>query len=453
MDSGQKFTPARSGLRLTYSDKPVTAWAGMAPFAELFERSGLRGFIRDTPWPKGKSNNATDPAETFMAFLVTLWTGGFRFAHTAYLRGDEGLRALFDLREVPAACTFTRWFNRFTQDDLDPTLDSLNRRLWAKVKSLTLTLDLDSSVFTREGAQAGAERGYNPTKNGHRSHHPLFAFAADIRMVVNCWLRPGAAGAANNATGFLDQTLDILAPAHRVGLVRADSGFCSEKFIAHTESKGLDYVIAAPFRTNFRHHVGGAKGWVSVARGIEVSETLWRLNPKSAARRVVLLRQHVFLKPDAQGKTLFPHERTYRYSAYVTSLTLPPAEVWRLYRGRADCENRLKELKHDFGADKLCLKDFWATEAALKGVIFAYNAMAIARQIHTQDEGRQTLGTKRATCYAVGGVLGREGRTRLLRLGLGKERRPWFEGLWSAAQTCDPWEVSPVKKLPPKPSG
>jgi hypothetical protein len=39
---------------LTYSDKPVTAWGGLAPFAELFERSGLRGFIRETPWPAGK---------------------------------------------------------------------------------------------------------------------------------------------------------------------------------------------------------------------------------------------------------------------------------------------------------------------------------------------------------------------------------------------------------------
>jgi hypothetical protein len=77
-------------------------------------------------------------------------------------------------------------------------------------------------------------------------------------------------------------------------------------------------VIAAPFRSNFRHHVGGNKGWVSVAQGIEVSETVWRLNPKSAPRRVVMVRQHVFLKPDAQGKMLFPNERTYRYSAYVT---------------------------------------------------------------------------------------------------------------------------------------
>ena len=37
---------------------------------------------------------------------------------------------------------------------------------------------------------------------------------------------------------------------------------------------------------------------------------------------------------------------------------LPAAELWHLYRGRADCENRIKELKYDFGEENLNLKDF-----------------------------------------------------------------------------------------------
>jgi len=49
----------------------------------------------------------------------------------------------------------------------------------------------------------------------------------------------------------------------------------------------------------------------------------------------------------------------------LTDLTIPALEVWRLYRGRADCENRIKELKADFGLGSFVLRDFWATEAAL----------------------------------------------------------------------------------------
>ena len=47
--------------------------------------------------------------------------------------------------------------------------------------------------------------------------------------------------------------------------------------------------------------------------------------------------------------------------------------MWRTYRGRADCENRIKELKADFGLESFNLRDFWATEAALTATMLAYD--------------------------------------------------------------------------------
>ena len=35
------------------------------------------------------------------------------------------------------------------------------------------TLDIDSTVVTRNGEQEGAARGYNPNRHGRPSHHPL----------------------------------------------------------------------------------------------------------------------------------------------------------------------------------------------------------------------------------------------------------------------------------------
>ena len=96
----------------------------------------------------------------------------------------------------------------------------------------------------------------------------------------------------------------------------------------------------------------------------------------------MIVRQKIKDRPQATGKqlSLFPEEeifRNYRYSAYVTNLKLPPAEVWRLYRGRGDAENRIKELKYDFGFDSFNLNDFYATEAALTFAMIAYNLMRI----------------------------------------------------------------------------
>ena len=57
----------------------------------------------------------------------------------------------------------------------------------------------------------------------------------------------------------------------------------------------------------------------------------------------------------------------------ITYLPLTAVDILRLYRGRADCDNRIKELKYGFGLDSFVLRQFLATEAALSVVIVAYN--------------------------------------------------------------------------------
>jgi len=37
----------------------------------------------------------------------------------------------------------------------------------------------------------------------------------------------------------------------------------------------------------------------------------------------------------------------------VTDLNLAALQIWRMYRGRADCENRIKELKYGLKAGSL----------------------------------------------------------------------------------------------------
>ncbi|MBK7243886.1 MAG: transposase [Saprospiraceae bacterium] len=45
--------------------------------------------------------------------------------------------------------------------------------------------------------------------------------------------------------------------------------------------------------------------------------------------------------------------------------------MWTLYRQRADAENRIKELKYDFGSSSFNVNGFYATEAALNFVMIA----------------------------------------------------------------------------------
>ena len=150
-------------------------------------------------------------------------------------------------------------------------------------------------------------------------------------------------------------------------------------------------------------------------------------------QRLVVVRQHVQRKQGAvAGKTLslFADDadlQGWRYGAMLTDLTLPALEVWRLYRGRADCENRIKELKADFGLDSFVLRDFWATEAALGVTMLSYNLMSVFRHTVMRKKVHHTLSTLHHKVLAVA-----------------RKLRPWFEGLW--AHAGEPVKLTPVVK-------
>lgn len=119
----------------------------------------------------------------------------------------------------------------------------------------------------------------------------------------------------------------------------------------------------------------------------------------------------------------------------LTDLTQPALEVRRLYRGRADCENRIKELKADFGLGSFCLRDFWATEAALGVTMLSYNLMSVFRHAVMRQKVHHTLSTLHHQVLAVGALWDDSSNNskHTLRLAVARKRRPWFEGLWANA--------------------
>lgn len=157
----------------------------------------------------------------------------------------------------------------------------------------------------------------------------------------------------------------------------------------------------------------------------------------------MIVRQLVKELPKSAGKSLrlFKDESfysRYRYTAYFTNLKLPPAEIWRLYRGRADSENRIKELKYDFGFDSFSVNDFYATEAALTFAMLAYNLMAIFRQFVLCGKTQQTLSTLRHKIFAIGACFEKSNGKYILRLSLNRFRRKWFSSLWLQSSFVEP---------------
>ena len=404
----------QKAIGITFTDKPVTAWGGLALFVAFAERIGLAAQLAAVLPFAVTSPKATPPAHILLAFWAGVLAGARRFAQLAVLRVDEPVRTLFGLRRYPSPATFTRFFRRFTAQTVTQTFEALFVWCLARLpeRPAGYTLDLNSSVFERYGTQEGVLKGYNPKKRGRPSHHPLFAVLAEARCIAHVWLRSGNTGSARGATAFLSEVQALLPAAVRLTLVRADSGFFEEAILRALEALRLPYIIAARF-TNPLQAAVYRLTFTPFAPGLEGGEPVYQAHRWTRVRRLIVVREELARRPTARGRELF-YAPGYRFHAVVTTFALPPVDVWHTYHGRADTENRLKELKHAFGADGFCSHRFWATEAALRSTCVLYNLLE-EFQTALAVPARRAPATLRTTVFACGAILGAVGRQAVLR--------------------------------------
>jgi hypothetical protein len=307
------------------------------------------------------------------------------------------------------------------------------------IKRENHTLDVDSTVISRYGEQEGGKKGYNPTKRGRKSHHPLLAMLGEERKVVNFWLRSGDTYSSNNFINFLEQTLEIM-KGKQVNLLRADSGFFSESILKHIEEKHpqMHYVIAAKLYKTIKKIIISHSTFHKVTTGIEIGEFNSNLINWQKGRRFIVIRQNAKLRPNATGKELsqklFPaimSDEQYRYSVIVTNMDLSPDLVWKIYRDRANCENIIKELKSDFGLESFNMKSFPATEAALNLAMFSYNLMNLFKDYVLKLPQEPLMKSIRYRILNIGATIIKTGRKKILNLSLQGNRRRWFEALWN----------------------
>jgi hypothetical protein len=276
----------------------------------------------------------------------------------------------------------------------------------------------------RYGKQEGAVLGFNPKKHRRPSHHPLIATLGSRPWVVHAWLRSGNTTSARGAEQFLEEALALLPIPTAIRYLRADSGFGIESFLTRVEDKGLIYTIVARFTRGLKSLTAGVTNWRELEPGIEVSEVMFQAYGWKRTRRVVLIRQRAKDRDFVRGRELFD-DPAYLYQAILTNRTDAPEEVWRFYRGHAEIELKIRELKWDYGIDGFSQKRFFATEAAFRFVCVTYNLISLLQEKIGQDY--QTLGTLRAQLLTCGAVVGRDGHKTMLRISLGGPWRERFE--------------------------
>lgn len=424
-------------LPIEFSDKQVTPFGGMSLMKRFIDQTGIREELSRQDLPQPGSNRGYNPSHIIESFWLSIWTGASRYIHCDWLRYDKTLQSIFGWDEMPSQSTYSRFFGKFSQKRNTEVFPTMQHWFFNQLGVDNLTIDFDSTVITRYGEQQGSAKGYNPNKKGRNSHHPLMAFVPQTRMVANAWLRPGNTADSSSCKEFMEETFNEVLQNKRIGLVRADSGFYTQDLLAYLEQKHLNYIMAARMYPNVKNAVWGLENWIELSKGIELNEMIFN-HTDGKPRRYIVIKKKVEDRPKAAGKLLFDDLPGYRFSCYVTNLDLPLDQVWNIYNTRADCENRIKELKQDFGLENFCLKDFWATEASFRFIMMAYNLMSLFRHFALNHHKRATLKTLKVYCFALGAWTVNHANRKVLKIALPTKKRPWMEGLFSQINNLSP---------------
>lgn len=431
-----------------FTSKKISPWGGLKFFQQTYERCGVREDLLASGLPEGGSNAAHKTIDLVEGFMVAVVLGARRMAHTGMLRTDEVIKEMFGWkRGLGDQSTYSRLFKKFSIEGNDLMFSELMRKWWSRMGIEKMTIDLDSTVITRYGHQEGSEVGYNPTKHGRASHHPLIAFCAELKMVVNGWMRPGNTNDAKDVDHFLAQVLRIV-PARRIGLLRADSGFYGDTLMTQLETEKVPYIIRGKMTSPLVDAVVQAPAWYaddSVFKDAEYTEIKYKAHSWEKPRRAIAVRRPK-KEDDAVKKTkakgiLFQDElihKHYDISVYFTSTRHSASQVHDLYNKRADCENRIKELKYDYGMDGFAMNTIGATEAAFRLVLMAYNIMALFKQKVLTSRAKPHLSTIRFQCIAIGSYLVKDGRKKVMKLSAEGKRKHFLEHFFDRVDHLKP---------------
>lgn len=305
--------------------------------------------------------------------------------------------------------TLSRFENGVRRSDLyrmadtltDVVIDRHRRRLGSRCRRITI--DFDPTDDPTHGQQEFSF--YHGYYDAH-CYLPLIGTIAfndePDQSLICAVLRPGNSSAHEGLVALLRRLFPKLRGAFpRAKLrVRLDGGFGAPVVLDFLDSEGVEYVVGLSATKPLKRR---AKRALATARrrfretGKTVSvfgDTQYKTKRTWPRRRRVVYKAEVVQYP---GR---PPRENLRF--VVTNLQQGPKRVYRVYTGRGDSENRIKELKNDLAMDRTSCSRFLANQMRVLLTAAAYVLMQeLRRQARHTDCQRAQVCTLRTRLLQI----------------------------------------------------
>lgn len=406
-------------VQVKFNSNRLTHFGGVYLFHLFLKQIGWRHVIgRGIKFEQ--RNTQYTIAEQLFSLLYPVILGLSRIEISKMLGNNGVFKMLIGLSDFPNPVTLRRFLVRGSAE-LQPQLVRLHNRVRKYfidqiVPNSKLLVDMDSTVCTIYGDHEGAVKGYNPRQRGKKSYHPLFCFESNSGTSLLGTLRHGNAYTSTGSVEYLKQFFQMYSPEQYHIRFRGDSGFYNKDIIALLQANHAEFTIVADMTGPLKKRVTGLK--YHRANGTDgrysFAETTYQATQWKRSYRYCIVRKKLASEESDQA-TLFT-VNAYSYSAIVTNLTMTPANIWKFYSGRVQCERDIRALKEDYYLDNIPTHTFAANALYLEILLWAYDLIKwFQRLCLPERDHRKTLATLRQELLLMPGSFAQHGSQQILR--------------------------------------
>lgn len=405
----------------------LTSRAGLLSIAQLMETLNQTERI-DQHFPLPKSNRGYKPSTFIKTLILMQHEGSFHLDDIRHLQEDEALRTVLNLDKLPSATTLGDWLRRMGKV---PSIEDA----WVAVNQAVLqsalhrckeeTLDIDATEIIAD--KTSAQWTYNKNKG----FMPMVGHIAQTGQIVAVDFREGNVPPAQDNLAFIRQCQQSLPEGCTLNALRIDSAGYQTKIIAYCDEHGIEYAIRAKSSASMRAQFEAASDsdWQPLIdkkgepiNGEDTYRTSFCIGDYERAFTLIVQRKAI------QGQTNLELESEnnadelsiggYIYRAIATNRDeLSDSSIVHWYNQRAeDSENRIKELKLDFGGDTLPCSDFKANALYFLISALSYNIFALMRALLPEELSHHRATTLRWRLYAIAAKVVKTGRQLFVKL-------------------------------------
>lgn len=415
-------------IEIEFVDEPISPHGGISLLKTgLFKTKMLEEI--DLHLSVKKRNRGFSESDYIESLVLLTALGGERLDDLAMLREDD---VVGELTPAPSA----QAMGEFLQKIYLPHVSVLKKALARGVRATwnaasgeirSLTLDTDSSIVEMAGHQQGVRRCYE----GTIGYHPIFAFLSELETPANAMLRSGNVHSGANAVSFLEETIRMY-PDLPIRNLRADSAFYNKDVVAFCEKRALRFTITADQTAPLLDCIAAIPEdqWLRMDEIFEVAEFRYQPTGWNRDYRYIATRKRI-KSSHSQPSIFSAHD--YTYHVFVTNRSGCKTSLVHVHRGRATCENLIKELKEGFAGKNMPSHQFMGNAAWLLCSAMAQTLLSFLRWCGLQAKKRSIFAKRFRFLFIQRACrLTRHAGRQFLKVALSRSQRAAFQRMLMA---------------------